>query len=336
MNVFNDLIELMLDLTDEQLEKVKAFILAKLKISINPLTIEKHVCPYCGSLHIVKNGMNKGKQRYFCKTCKKNFVSTTNSIAKYSRFTQETWANYVDCMLSGLSVRKTAQICGIDYKTAFYWRHKIMGSLKEVLDGKLTLQGVIEADETFFPVSYKGNHSKDGFIMPRKPHKRGERAKKRGISREKVCVSCMIDQDKNIQSEIAGLGRITTEQLEKLNKIGANSILVTDKALAYIRFASNNGFELIRLKAGKEYKRGLYHLGHINAFHSTLKRFMSVFNGVSTKHLSNYLNWHIWLVKTAETVRNIRVRDMLGQAMEHPFEITDKQIHEKEPLPLIA
>ena len=121
-----------------------------------------------------------------------------------------------------------------------------------------------------------------------------------------------------------------------MNKIEDNSILVTDKALAYIKFADNHGFELIRLKAGKEYKRGMYHLGHINAFHSTLKRFMRGFNGVSTKHLPNYLNWHIWLVKTAEMVRSVRVSDMLGQAMEHPFEITDKQIHQKEALPLAA
>ena len=336
MNVFNEIIQLMLDLTDEQLEKVRAFILTKLKIIVNPISVEIRKCPYCNGLHIVKNGKNKGKQRFFCKDCNRNFVSTTNSIAANSRFSNETWINYVDCMLSGLSVRHTAYICGIDYKTAFYWRHKIIGSLKEVLDDKLSLQGIIEADETFFPISYKGNHSKDGFIMPRKPHKRGEKAKKRGISREKVCVSCMIDQNKNIQSEIAGLGRITTEQLEKLNKIEPNSILVTDKALAYIKFANNNGFELIRLKAGKEYKRGIYHLGHINSFHSTLKRFMRGFNGVSTKHLPNYLNWHIWLVKTAEMIRNTRVDDMLEQAIQHPFVITDKQIHQKVALPIAA
>lgn len=93
---------------------------------------------------------------------------------------------------------------------------------------------------------------------------------------------------------------------------------------------------MIRLKAGKEYKRRMYHLGHINAFHSTLKRFMRGFNGVSTKHLSNYLNWHIWLVKSAEMVRKTRMEDMIRQAMEHPFEMTDKQIHDKEPLPLVA
>ena len=92
----------------------------------------------------------------------------------------------------------------------------------------------------------------------------------------------------------------------------------------------------MRLKAGKEYKRGMYHLGHINAFHSTLKRFLRPFNGVSTKHLPNYLNGHIWLTKTAEMARTARVTDMFTQAVRHPFVITNKQIHKKPPLPIAA
>ena len=117
---------------------------------------------------------------------------------------------------------------------------------------------------------------------------------------------------------------LSDEQLEKV------------KAFILTKFANNNGFELIRLKAGKEYKRGSYHLGHINSFHSTLKRFMRGFNGVSTKHLPNYLNWHIWLVQTAEMIRNTRVDNMLERAIQHPFVITDKQIHQKVALPIAA
>lgn len=31
-------------------------------------------CFYCGSIQIVKNGLNHGKQRYYCKNCNKQFV----------------------------------------------------------------------------------------------------------------------------------------------------------------------------------------------------------------------------------------------------------------------
>ena len=39
------------------------------------------VCPFCGCVHISRNGhTKKGKQRYFCNDCKKSFVITSNSI----------------------------------------------------------------------------------------------------------------------------------------------------------------------------------------------------------------------------------------------------------------
>lgn len=34
------------------------------------------------------------------------------------------------------------------------------------------VSGIVESDETYFRVSYKGNHSKGtNFVLPRKPHK---------------------------------------------------------------------------------------------------------------------------------------------------------------------
>ena len=51
------------------------------------------------------------------------------------------------------------------------------------------LSGLIEGDETFFSISYKGNHKKsDKFVMPRPAHKRGKQVHYRGLSHEKVCV----------------------------------------------------------------------------------------------------------------------------------------------------
>ena len=67
--------------------------------------------------------------------------------------------------MMGLSIRKSAAKCGISNATAFYWRHKILGALQNITEIKQKLSGIVEADETFFPLSFKGNHSKDGFVM---------------------------------------------------------------------------------------------------------------------------------------------------------------------------
>ena len=56
--------------------------------------------------------------------------------------------------------------------TAFTWRHKILDTLRELTE-KVYLTGIVEADETFFNVSFKGNHKRShDFTMPRKAHTR--------------------------------------------------------------------------------------------------------------------------------------------------------------------
>lgn len=35
-------------------------------------------CFYCGSIELKKSGTKDGKQRYFCKTCKKRFIERNN------------------------------------------------------------------------------------------------------------------------------------------------------------------------------------------------------------------------------------------------------------------
>ena len=132
------------------------------------------VCPLCGCIHVVRNGHRKdGTQRYVCKDCGKSFVIATNSIVSGTRKDLSVWEQYIDCMMNGLSIRKTAVACGIHRNTAFLWRHKILDALQNMADD-VTLDGIIEADETFFAISYKGNHSKSKtFAMPRKAHKRG-------------------------------------------------------------------------------------------------------------------------------------------------------------------
>lgn len=109
------------------------------------------VCPLCGCIHVVRNGHRKdGTQRYVCKDCGKSFVIATNSIVSGTRKDLSVWEQYIDCMMNGLSIRKTAVACGIHRNTAFLWRHKILDALQNMADD-VTLDGIIEADELFSP-----------------------------------------------------------------------------------------------------------------------------------------------------------------------------------------
>lgn len=52
-------------------------------------------------------------------------------------------------MLSGYTIRKCAEECQINIATSFFWRHKISDASATTV-GVGDLEGLIEADETFF------------------------------------------------------------------------------------------------------------------------------------------------------------------------------------------
>ncbi len=297
-----DAIKLIAKLTVKEQETLKTMLLSPSFVRYMNIEdfVEKErfangrVCPLCGCTHVVRNGHRKdGTQRYVCKDCGKSFVMTTNSIVSGTRKDLFVWEKYIDCMMNGLSIRQTAGTCDIHRNTAFFWRHKILDALQNMADD-VTLNGIIEADETFFAASYKGNHSKSKiFVMPRKAHMRGHSTHIRGLSKEKICVPCAVNRNGLSISKITNTGRVSTKDLHHIydGRIESNSTLVTDKLNSYVRFTNANGIKLVQLKTGTA-KKGIYNIQHVNNYHSQLKRFMLGFNGVSTKYLNNYLIWN--------------------------------------------
>lgn len=262
------------------------------------------VCPCCGHEHVSRNGKFNGKQRYICKSCRRTFTDFTRSPQYNSKKDVKDWIMYAKCMINGYSIRKCAEKVGISVPTSFYWRHKILDAIRAYM-GTGSVGGVIEIDEAFFRESFKGDHKKSTtFTMPRKAHKRGvkgsksnkDEKRKRGISKEQVCVLCAIDRVGNIITELICKGRLKHTDLERLftDRIEEESILCTDSHKSYIRFAKNIGIELQQIKRGK-HKEGIYHIQHINSFHSKLKEWMYKFHGVATKYLANYMYWFKWL-----------------------------------------
>ena len=123
--------------------------------------------------------------------------------------------------------------------------------------------------------------------------KRGNQTHVRGLSHEKVCVPCAVNRNGLSIAKITNLGKVGSKDIHNAfdNRIFANSILCTDDTRAYNDFANTNNLELIKLKTGKS-KSGIYHIQHINSYHSILKNWIRRFHGVATKYLNNYLIWH--------------------------------------------
>ena len=253
-------------------------------------------CPHCKSTKIVKNGLRNSIQRFICKDCNKSFTVRTNTITEHSKKSFETWSKFIECMMNSFTVRRSAEICGINKDTAFIWRHKVLDALQN-MQNSVELNGVVEADETFFALSFKGNHKKSTtFTMPRKSHKRGNDIHTRGLSHEQVCVPCAVNCNGLSIAKITNLGRVGAKDIHHAfdNRIEPNSILCTDAIACYNDLVRTEKLELIQLKTGKS-KLGIYHIQHINSYHSMLKNFMIRFHGVATKYLNNYLIRHNFL-----------------------------------------
>ena len=95
--------------------------------------------PYpCGSQMVI---VKMAHSDMYVKDCGKSFVIATNSIVSGTRKDLSVWEQYIDCMMNGLSIRKTAVACGIYRNTAFLWRHKILDALQNMADD-VTLDGI--------------------------------------------------------------------------------------------------------------------------------------------------------------------------------------------------
>ena len=295
-------------------------------------------CPVCGSMHVVRNGKRKdGTQKYRCADCGKYFISTTNSITVGTHKSLRIWEKFIDCMMDCRTLRDTARICGIHYNTAFRWRHKVLDALQQMAAG-VELEGIVEADETFFDVSYKGNHTRSRtFIMPRAPHKHGKSSNKRGLSYDKVCVPCAVNRTGLSIAKVANLAKATKKGIKAVlnGRIKQGSTLVTDKESSYVSLASADKLGHIRLKSNLDSRSGIYHIQHVNNYHSRLKRFIRNFNGVSTKYLNNYLIWHNFVNYAPEDYQEKR-RILLGFALTVQYNERNVDIPVRKNLPLLA
>jgi transposase-like protein len=208
-----------------------------------------------------------------------------------------------------MTVRKTAAKLGLDKNTAFLWRHRFLKSLDGIQPGRM--QGIVEADETFFLESFKGR--KKG--IPRKAKKRGTPAKLRGLSKEQIPV--LVARDRANGATLTKVlpsrkGKDISAALSP--KIAKDTVLMTDGATAYRAVAkAKDGVEIRAVPANPKKKApGPNHINGVNAYDSRLKGWMFRFRGVATKYLHNYLGWHRWL--DAEKTRN-KSRKLLRDAL---------------------
>jgi transposase-like protein len=123
--------------------------------------VESQGCPHCAGREIVGWGRSNGLLRFRCKSCGRTFNALTKTPMAHLR-KKERWLAHAQAMIEGMSLAKTAKLCGVHPTTAFRWRHRFLRAPAD--DKPRTLSGIVEADETFILESFKGRWSD----LPRK------------------------------------------------------------------------------------------------------------------------------------------------------------------------
>ena len=254
--------------------------------------VETPACPHCNGAWIVHNGSASGLRRYKCRTCRRTFNTLTSTPLARLRMKAK-WLQQQDVLSQGLSVSKAAAALDVARTTAFRWRHRFLQLAQAVKATALT--GVVEADETFFLRSSKGQ------CPGRKARKRGGRAsrKERGMD----LIPILVARDRSGATADFLLDAVSKACMSQALKprIHSDAILCTDgsAAMAAAAHELHLHHEAVNLRAG-ERVRGPWHIQNVNAYHGRLKSWLARFQGVATSYLENYLGWFRALDRTSK------------------------------------
>lgn len=285
------------------------------------------ICPNNANHLIKKNGHKNGTQRYLCLECNKSFSITSNTITSSSTLNYDKLMKILKGLYDFKPIRNIAIEANISTTSLFELQMKLYESLDNINNNKLS--GVIQADEMYINVNFKGTkHDK----MPRKSKKNGKSYKTAGTGDDFICVIAAIDNFDNIILEISDVGSASTDQISKIlnNRIEPNSILVTDSKSSYIKYAIDNKLKLIQIPSGKHQKDG-YHINDINELMSEISIYITNKRGISSKHLQQHLNFIKYRKIIKYTIEYLEVNEKIYKdAIILPVRTKSNDVYSKE------
>lgn len=143
----------------------------------------------------------------------------------------------------------------------------------EVIDSKAYFDDTLFTDATI------------GVKNQEEPH-----PKKRGVSNDKINVSCIIDENRHSILNVTDTGRVKAKTLinEFKDDITPNLTVVSDSERSYHKFMKAIEAKWHKIPSGKSSYKGET-LEPVNNLHSLLKDFMRKYHGVSSNKLQGYV-----------------------------------------------
>ena len=254
-------------------------------------------CPHCGCPGFVRRGRDeRGAQRFLCKGCGRSFTAGSRRLLAQSKLEPSQWMDFAQCLVDELTLRESAERCGVCLRTAWFMRHRACEVIASRLEAFRPV-GEVQVDGKYFAESLTGNHSRpaghDGagaFEMPRLRHRRGSDVHLRGISRLQICVVTGINELGDVVAQVCCRGQASEADMLGVlrGRAGAGATVKTDGKREYAAPLAALGAAHVAVNAKD---RTSDNINVVNSMHSRLGHFMDGFHGVATKHLQHYLDW---------------------------------------------
>lgn len=176
-------------------------------------------CPKCDSGNVIKFGKKKRIQQYKCNDCNSRFTLFSETILEKTKWHWDNWIAVLNMIINSFSINQMQNVLekdygctGINHKTIFLWKHKLLHAISVLPMPKLS--GVVQVDETFIRESQKGTRNLSSYLSKddeREP-RYGRQPSKYGVmGSEFATVVTAIDSRGYSVSKVTCLGKLTTE-----------------------------------------------------------------------------------------------------------------------------
>lgn len=272
-------------LEDYQKKQLEIQIRDYLEVNEKVKTFVYERCPKCNVENpiTIKAGFTKkGKPLRRCKACMGRFVIDTGQLTFYSHQSQSSWNAFILATLNEKSILYTSALIDVHESTAFRMRHKFLNSLKEH-DEEVVVSDVLEIDELYVLESRKGQTFDD-----RPSRKRGESAKKRGLSSEQVCIITALERDGNPYIQTYNIAKAASDDIRILAKhIQTGSYVFVDGLASFNVLENEFGCTLKVLPSNRSYDK-INHLNNVNSLHSRIRSLYWKYRGIASRYINRY------------------------------------------------
>lgn len=242
-------------------------------------------CPSCGEETPWRDGLApSGVQRWRCPSCGARFTSLTGTVLENCKKPLATWVDFIRLTTFAVPLDACAEMCRISHQTAWEWRHRLFAAVDGCQD-RIVLRGRVWIDETYV---------NDTDLS----HGYGQ-ARKRGLSRQKICIAVGIDARKEPVAVVCGHGKPSSARIGKAMKahVAEGSTLVHDRERAHNALGRENSLEDESYKADVRDPAYLEAMALVNNLCSLIKRSLWRFTGMDPANLQSYLNLYVYLFR---------------------------------------